>query len=247
MSTSYEPDSPTPKRDRMTIAALRRALAESVLNTARRFPGRARTPASRTSDPAPGTDAEPSRLYTARQGRVALTSGRRSGESADIAAHCTVANQFRGFAEQDLHHLARKSSAPSATDSRRNLAQAHADWCRALCDSTTRRALPVGSDDEELGTFARHAAARMGDIILQAERHGGHVSLDFSCEAGARPTETQQPWTLCDADDPVAFVVIPAYTVNGQRLSQQVVYTAAEGCMRSGRGQFGPGGRTSRG
>jgi hypothetical protein len=61
---------------------------------------------------------------------------------------------------------------------------------------------------------------------------GGSVQFDFSTVPGKPMSEFQQPWSLCDPDAAVAFVVIPAYTVDGRHLSEQVVFHAGRaGCV----------------
>ncbi len=54
------------------------------------------------------------------------------------------------------------------------------------------------------------------------------ASWDFTVEAGSRMRTGQQPWSRCDPQQPVRFVVAPALLIGGMPHRLQLVYTSSE-------------------
>lgn len=146
-------------------------------------------------------------------------------KAADIAAHALLAEQFRSLAEQDIQHLARIGMRTAGLKGRLAVAQRTAELCQQLCVGPHITAHSDQLQNHEYRDRKQQIQARLNALLEQGVQHGGVVTFDFSAETGALATSRQQLWSMCEQTSVVTFVVIPAYCVDGQLLSHQVVYT----------------------
>ncbi|MEU9808560.1 hypothetical protein [Mycobacterium sp. NPDC050853] len=156
---------------------------------------------------------------------AAAGSGTPVVEVADIAAHALLAEQFRSLAEQDIQHLARMGMRADGLKGRLAVAQRTAELCRQLCAGPYIMAHSDELQDHEYRDRKQQIQTRLDALLEQGTRHGGTLTFDFTAATGVSVTPRQQLWSMCEQSGDVAFVVIPAYCVDGQLLSQQVVYT----------------------
>lgn len=153
------------------------------------------------------------------------------GSEPDLATHSALATEFRSFAEQDLQYLARVICNRLGRAGSLHVAQWTAELCRLLCaDIPPGRDIAAdiaarAFDSDNVAQLAARARRRLDTLRQRGANAGGVIEFDFATVTGTPMTEFQQPWSLCDPDALVTFVVIPAYTVNHRHLSQQVVYT----------------------
>jgi hypothetical protein len=149
----------------------------------------------------------------------------------DLATHSALATEFRSFAEQDIQYLARVICNRLGRTGGLHVAHWTGELCRMLCaDIPPDRGIAAdianrAFESEDVAHLAARAKLRMNTLRRRGDDAGGMIEFDFSTISGTPMTEYQQPWSLCDPDALVTFVVIPAYTVDDRHLSQQVVYT----------------------
>ncbi|SKG49213.1 hypothetical protein [Mycobacteroides abscessus] len=147
------------------------------------------------------------------------------GIPVDIAAHLLLAEQFRALAEQDIQHLARIVIRATGRRGRSAVAQATAELCQQLCQDPGAPQHSLLPGDADYNRRLQQIRDRIDALLQQGVRSGGVVTFDFTARVGSPPTAHQHLWSMCEADGDVAFVVVPAYCVDGQPVSRQVVYT----------------------
>jgi hypothetical protein len=146
----------------------------------------------------------------------------------DLATHSAAATDFRSFIEQDVLHLARVICKHTGGTERRRVAWMTSELCRVLCTGrlSIEDDLALTTVTDEIELLAIAARRRMDQLLVRGQRAGGTAQFDFTAGSSASINDRQQPWSMCDPEAPVAFVVIPAYHIGSHYLSQQVVYTA---------------------
>lgn len=148
-----------------------------------------------------------------------------SGMEVDVAAHLLLAEQFRAVAEQDVQHLARIVIRATGRRGRSAVAQATAELCRQLCKEPGAPQHSLLPEDADYNHRKQQIQNRIDALLHDGLRSGGVVTFNFTAHIGSPPTAPQHLWSMCEADGDVAFVVVPAYCVDGQPVSHQVVYT----------------------
>ncbi|QLY29323.1 hypothetical protein H0264_29205 [Nocardia huaxiensis] len=151
--------------------------------------------------------------------------------TTDHLSHYEITHQLRSFVEQDLRRAATAFLAPGVSYSDRaqligRCAAAlfeHAEIDRAAIEEIFR------SDSIDTAQLEYDIMQRAAEIRQAATDLGHDYRWDFTCEPGT-PLDagTQEPWGVCDPDQPAAFVVVPAYYVSRRLLLKQQVVTSED-------------------
>lgn len=180
-------------------------------------------PAPRVVGPPPGSGV-------VTGGRVVTDTGVGTGGgvvTADHLVHHGIADDYRRMVEQQVRDLALRLGAARGA---RAAAQRVAALCGVLFtdagpdEAGLERLLGGGQSPDVLDRATRtFEAARALHVRILATRH--RFTWDARVTSPVLVAGRQAPWGACDGADPVAFVVAPAYVVEGRVYGPQLVYT----------------------
>ncbi|MRH87910.1 hypothetical protein GFY24_10710 [Nocardia sp. SYP-A9097] len=164
-------------------------------------------------------------------------SGQSDTTTTDHLGHYEISHQLRSFVEQDLRRAVQRILPPGTSSTDR----AHL-ISRCAAALFKNREIDRAAVEEIFRAEAVDTAQLEYDIlqraaeIRQAATDLGHDHRwDFTCEPGTSlDPETQEPWGVCDPDEPTAFVVVPSYYVSRRLLLKQQVVTSALPATPSG-------------
>lgn len=144
----------------------------------------------------------------------------------DHGRHHQVAIRLLNLMEQDIQNIARMELRPSGTRDRTAIATRVSELCKALTRAPGTQPLPaVVESSPELQEQAEEVQKRFAELLHEAFSAGGFIAFDFTADFGTPASgEYQRCWGT-DPADPIAFVVVPAYVVEGQHFSHQIVFT----------------------
>jgi hypothetical protein len=149
--------------------------------------------------------------------------------SGDYIVHQEISKRYRDLIGQQLLDVA----AQAGPDGRFAEARIRAGLARALFQPASVQHGPEHAFTELSQNVVTMPADRFRSLWVTAEgiQHdamtSGHShSWVFDAEPGAAVNPVlQEPYEGCDPEDPVLFVVAPAYVVNGKVYVRQLVFT----------------------
>lgn len=144
----------------------------------------------------------------------------------DHGRHVQLAIRLLNLMEQDIQNIARAELRASGTRGGTAIATRVSELCKALTRASGTQPLSavVGSSPE-LQKQAAEVQQRFSEVLRESFSAGGFIAFDFTADFGSPASGAYQRCWGTDPDDPIAFVVIPAYVVDGQRFSHQIVFT----------------------
>jgi hypothetical protein len=154
-------------------------------------------------------------------------SGRVTSSSAH---HLAAAGEYGRIVEQDFLHIAQQAVGQRRTAGPGDVARAMAGLSRAVFDTdppSASRALGLLRGRIPDTAQLREIIRRGLQVRARAEQTGDDVFWDFDVTVGALPASDQTVWGGCAPDQPVVFVVAPAYRVGATPYYLQTVYTAS--------------------
>ncbi|WP_405423857.1 hypothetical protein [Streptomyces erythrochromogenes] len=182
------------------------------------------------------------------EGRVNTLLAARTRDRADLATnshntHQTIALAYRALVEQRVQAFARAEFRHSRHNDRwherQRLPRFIAELSKHLFYGNggriplvpeLRTALGLSRDSDTGNESLRTLRSECLTLGKRTETAGLHAYWDFTCSSDAAlDSERQEPWSPCDPNDPVRFVVAPAYVVEGQVYARQYVYTSPGG------------------
>ncbi|MFE3192505.1 hypothetical protein ACFXHA_26090 [Nocardia sp. NPDC059240] len=148
--------------------------------------------------------------------------------TTDHLGHYEISHQLRSFVEQDL----RRAVAQLLPSGSPSIDRAHLiSRCAAALfkyPEIDRAAVEkiFGSASTDTAQLEYDLLQRATEIRQAAADLGHDHRWEFGHEPGTPlDADTQEPWGVCDPDEPIAFVVVPAYYVAHRLLLKQQVVT----------------------
>ncbi|MEV6073452.1 hypothetical protein AB0L82_43480 [Nocardia sp. NPDC052001] len=150
--------------------------------------------------------------------------------TAGHLGHYKISHQLRSFVEQDLRRAVQRilPSGASSNDRSEVISRCAAALFRHSEIDRTALEDIFHSDSGDTAQLEYDVLQRAAEIRQAAADLGHEHRWDFTCEPGGPlDAETQEPWGVCDPDEPTAYVVVPAYYVSRRLLLKQQVVTSA--------------------
>ena len=155
------------------------------------------------------------------------SDGDADSATTSRARHLDFATEFGVVVEQDFLHAARQAAVQGGTSEPRSIAHRVAELSRAVFLDPPSVKSAVRSLPDELKSVAdiEEIIRRGLAVRARAEQADSSVIWDFEAAIGAPPTTDQSIWGMGASNDPVAFVVAPAYRAGGRLFRLQTVFT----------------------
>lgn len=168
--------------------------------------------------------------------RLGFLLAERTQDRADLfgeahIAHLGLAAEYRTLVVQWMQRVARKLvTAQTRTDFELALGQLVSGFTKDLFRGSKPDIKVLTSSLGEIDPKTRQLAQSMCDRAVSLRAKIAEIGIphewDFRTEmSGTLDDDRQEAWLTCDPSLPVRLVVAPAYVVQGQVYSKQIVVT----------------------